>query len=165
MFENQLGEFIREKRIELGFSVREIAEKAEISFSQWSKLERGKVKDPSDETLNKVAYALNVDKDRIYTLAGRIPPDLGDITQLVAVSEEDNFYEHLTRLIDRSMVVSEESNTYLAHSSLLEQFAEVAATSDETKELSADEILFIAKELESAFKLSVKRLKSRKSNN
>lgn len=162
MFENQLGEFIREKRKELGFSVRGIAAKAEISFSQWSKLERGMVKDPTDETLSKVSYALNVDRDRIYTLAGRIPPDFEDMTQQLHRSASESFYGYLSQILDGSARVSEESNLYLHRSPLLEQFAEVAASAEESRDLSADDIAFIAKELESAYKLSVKRMRAKK---
>ncbi|RCX22896.1 transcriptional regulator with XRE-family HTH domain [Fontibacillus phaseoli] len=161
MQENLLGEFIREKRQELGFTVRDIAEKAEISFSQWSKLERGLVKDPTDETLEKVSYAINVDKESIFALAGRISPEV-DISDYIQ-QEKSQFYYDLSKLLDSSVKVLEESRKYMFKAApLLEQLFDVVAVADETKDLNDSEKLFIAREIESAFKLSVKRLKARR---
>lgn len=160
MQDNLLGEFIREKRLELGFTVRDIAKKAEMSFSQWSKLERGAVKDPTDETLVKVSYALNVDKESIFTLAGRIPPEF-DINEY-AWEENSQLYFDLSKMIESSMKVTEESNLYLYNKPLLEHLFNAIAIADESKDLSDDELLFVARELESAYKLSVRRLKAKK---
>ncbi|OMD27455.1 helix-turn-helix domain-containing protein [Paenibacillus odorifer] len=96
MSENLLGEYITEKRRESNMSLRNIAEKAQISPSQLSKIERGIVKSPTEETLVKIAYALNEDKNDILALAGRVSQDeikdrwlLSPFNNEVAASIED----------------------------------------------------------------------------
>ncbi|MEK3836502.1 helix-turn-helix domain-containing protein [Paenibacillus sp. FSL R7-0128] len=75
MLGNVLGPFISRNRKELGLSLRAMAEKAQISPSQLSKIENGSAKSPNDETLERIAYALNVDKDRLFALAGKLSKD------------------------------------------------------------------------------------------
>ncbi|TCM89655.1 helix-turn-helix protein [Paenibacillus sp. BK033] len=69
------GESVKAKRTELGYSLRELAEKAEVSPSQLSKIERG-LATPTEETVNKLAYALNVQKETMMFLAGYVDRDL-----------------------------------------------------------------------------------------
>ena len=63
------GSRIATARKQLDQSLRDVAPRAEISPSQLSKLERD-VSHPSKETVEKLAYALNIDRYELLTLAG-----------------------------------------------------------------------------------------------
>ena len=80
------GEFIKEKRIEKGVSLREFSKLIEVDPSNWSKVERGLIPPPQDDgTLRKVAEALGIQldsslweelKDMAAVGAGSIPKDI-----------------------------------------------------------------------------------------
>ncbi len=76
-----LGQFIADRRKELGLSGREVVARIRkpdgkpISIPYLVDLEHDRRK-PSDEVLEQLAKALQVDSDILYFLAGRMPPDL-----------------------------------------------------------------------------------------
>lgn len=57
-----VGELIKKVRKEKGMTQKQLANKAEISFSMISKLESGERKNPTNEILTKLANALEVSK-------------------------------------------------------------------------------------------------------
>src|SRR5581483_662960 len=89
-----LGQFIADRRKELGLSGREVVARIKkpdgkpISIPFLVDLEHDRRK-PSDEVLEQLAKALKVDSDLLYFLAGRFPADLtaesiGSADQLAA---------------------------------------------------------------------------------
>jgi transcriptional regulator with XRE-family HTH domain len=80
------GEFIKERRISLGITLRGFCRRIGIDASNWSKTERGLLLPPrDDETLRKIAQVLGIKegseawiemKDKAHIGAGRIPRDL-----------------------------------------------------------------------------------------
>jgi transcriptional regulator with XRE-family HTH domain len=80
------GEFIKEKRIGKGVSLREFSKLIEVDPSNWSKVERGLNPPPQDdESLRKIAEALAIQldsplweelKDMAAVGAGAIPKDI-----------------------------------------------------------------------------------------
>lgn len=76
-----LGQFIVDRRKELGLSGREVVSGVKnsdgrpISIPYLVDLEHDRRK-PSDEVLEQMARALKVDSDILYFLAGRLPADL-----------------------------------------------------------------------------------------
>ena len=76
-----LGQFLVERRKELGLSGREVvasvrnAEGKPISIPYLVDLEHDRRK-PSDEVLEQLAKVLKVDSDLLYYLSGRLPRDL-----------------------------------------------------------------------------------------
>src|SRR5271156_5492945 len=76
-----LGQFIVERRKELGLAGREVvaegrnADGKPISIPFLVDLEHDRRK-PSDEGLEQLARVLKVDSDLLYFLAGRFPADL-----------------------------------------------------------------------------------------
>ena len=80
------GEFIKERRIEKGISLREFCKRIEVDASNWSKVERGLLAPPQDEEkLRKIAQVLNIKfgsplwkemKDKANIDAGIIPEDI-----------------------------------------------------------------------------------------
>jgi transcriptional regulator with XRE-family HTH domain len=76
-----LGEFIRRRREELRaedarFSVRQVAERLGIEPSYLSKVERDIGSPPSEETLVRLAADLELDRDVVLALAGKVSSDL-----------------------------------------------------------------------------------------
>ena len=80
-----LGQFIVERRKELGLAGREVVAEVRnsdgkpISIPFLVDLEHGRRK-PSDEVLEQLAKVLKVDSDVLYFLAGRFPADLSATT-------------------------------------------------------------------------------------
>ncbi|MEK5395969.1 helix-turn-helix domain-containing protein [Paenibacillus sp. FSL K6-2859] len=164
MDENLLGQFIAEKRKTKGMSLREIAEKAELSPSQLSKIERGLVKSPNEDTLDRISYALNEDRNAIYALAGKLNND--------AKAEAALYIPELLG----GYAFSEVSATYERHdvlSSVLDDYATkeasqiftmriIRALEEYRGDLSDEDTLYIAREMVAAFELTTKRLQKSK---
>ena len=80
------GEFIKEKRISNGITLREFCKLIETDASNWSKVERGLLSPPQDEEkLKKIANVLDIAigsetwkelKDMAQIDAGIIPEDI-----------------------------------------------------------------------------------------
>lgn len=80
------GDFIKDKRIEKGKTLREFCKLIGIDASNWSKIERGLLTPPqSEEKLNRIAEALEIPigselwfemKDKAELDAGIIPKDI-----------------------------------------------------------------------------------------
>lgn len=77
---NAFGKFLREKRIEQGYSLRKFAEMVDVSPTYLSQVEQGKVgRPPTAERVRTMAEALGQDPDEWIALAGRVSDDLTDI--------------------------------------------------------------------------------------
>lgn len=80
------GEFIKERRQKLGYTLREFCKKHQLDPGNWSRLERGLSKPPqNDKILNEFASYLEIEHDSaeyrdLLDLAefeqGKIPRDL-----------------------------------------------------------------------------------------
>jgi HTH-type transcriptional regulator, competence development regulator len=78
---NEIGAFLRERRESLrdhdrSFSVRQVATRIGIEPSYLSKVERGEVAPPSEETLVRLAHDLDVEPDLLLAMAGKVSSDL-----------------------------------------------------------------------------------------
>jgi transcriptional regulator with XRE-family HTH domain len=78
---SSFGEFVRETREALRqqdsrYSVRQVAGRIGIQPSYLSKVERGEVAPPSEETILRLAEDLKVDGDAMLALAGKVSSDL-----------------------------------------------------------------------------------------
>jgi HTH-type transcriptional regulator, competence development regulator len=79
-----VGSFIRERREALragdrSFSVRQVAGRVGIEPSYLSKVERGEVPPPSEDTLVRLALDLAVEPDLLLAMAGKVSTDLLDV--------------------------------------------------------------------------------------
>lgn len=79
------GDYISEKRKEKNFTIRELANKLNISFTYLSDVEKGRAKAFKQETLKKIIEVLQLNKDESDTLndlAGEsqdtVAPDIAD---------------------------------------------------------------------------------------
>lgn len=149
-----LGEFIQQKRAEKRMSLRDLAESAEISPSQLSKLERGLVKYPNSETITRLAFALNVDKDDLLALAGRIDIDHVFPFPTDVISDYSNV------IIQALEETAAATDTIEDSAPLLDQLKDIAEYRNQ--ELDDSEILFIAKEMEAAYELALRRIRNKK---
>lgn len=71
---NALGGFIREQRQRAELSLRELAERADISNPYLSQIERG-LHEPSVRVLTSIADALNLSADTLLRSAGLVSGD------------------------------------------------------------------------------------------
>ena len=76
-----LGAFLRERREELrendrAYSVRQVAGRVGVQPSYLSKVERGEVAPPSEDTLVRLARDLDVEPDLLLALGGKVSSDL-----------------------------------------------------------------------------------------
>jgi len=82
--QNEVGPTLRERREELReddprYSLRQVAERVGIQPSYLSKVERGLVPPPSEETLVSLAGELDLDPDVVLALAGKVSSDLKEV--------------------------------------------------------------------------------------
>lgn len=79
-----LGTFLRERRERLRaddrrYSVRQVAERIGVQPSYLSKVERGEVAPPSEDTLVRLARELAVEPDLLLAMAGKVSRDLLEV--------------------------------------------------------------------------------------
>lgn len=66
----QLGQYVQQQRQALGLSIRGLAATAGLDASGLSRLERGRMGDPSLSYLHKLSRGLQVDPTDLYLIAG-----------------------------------------------------------------------------------------------
>lgn len=71
----QLGELLRQARLEKAVSARELGERIGVHHSTITMLERGQIEQPRPEKLQRLARALTLDATDVLTLAGYQPSD------------------------------------------------------------------------------------------
>lgn len=81
---SSVGDFLRERRERLReqdrrYSVRKVAERVGVQPSYLSKVERGEVAPPSEETLVRLARELAVEPDLLLAMAGKVSSDLLEV--------------------------------------------------------------------------------------
>ena len=96
MAAGELGERLREIRALRGRSLRDVAQKTDISASYLQKLERGEVNSPSPNVLHALAKELKVPYSELMRLAGYVVPrgsrertPMGNSVLAQALSSED----------------------------------------------------------------------------
>jgi transcriptional regulator with XRE-family HTH domain len=70
------GMFLRAQRIGAGLGLRELARLIEKSPGYLSDVELDNVAPPSEETIVRIAAALNVDKKTLLSMAKKVDPEL-----------------------------------------------------------------------------------------
>lgn len=75
-----LGQRIKERRIELNFTLRELAKKADADFTYLSKIENDKTDHPpSEDLLRRIGKHLNIDPDELVVLSGQVPKEIKEV--------------------------------------------------------------------------------------
>jgi transcriptional regulator with XRE-family HTH domain len=67
---NNLGEHIKDARIERGLSLRQLASEAEVDYSWLSKVERGIYAAPDPRYLDRLAQVLKLETADLFAMAG-----------------------------------------------------------------------------------------------
>lgn len=70
------GAFIRERRIDRGLTLLDVATEIDISIPHLSRIERDRENPPRDELIRKIAEVLDIPRDDAFAAARRLPPDL-----------------------------------------------------------------------------------------
>jgi transcriptional regulator with XRE-family HTH domain len=65
----ELGRLIRDRRNDLGLSVRQLAEQAEMNFATLSRIEQGRFAAPGPDKLARIAQALGISTADLFALA------------------------------------------------------------------------------------------------
>lgn len=73
------GQFLREKRVEKGFSLRKFAESVGVSPTYLSQVEQDNVDPPTADRVKRMAELLGESVDEWTALAGRLTEDLPGI--------------------------------------------------------------------------------------
>jgi transcriptional regulator with XRE-family HTH domain len=71
----QLADALRKARTRAGFTVRQLAEAADMTASTVSRLESGLIESPRPEHLSRLSRALQIDVEDLYALAGYLMPE------------------------------------------------------------------------------------------
>ncbi|HWR49663.1 MAG TPA: helix-turn-helix transcriptional regulator [Bryobacteraceae bacterium] len=75
----KFGATIRRLREEKGISLRKFAESVKVSPTYQSKIERDELPPPGEDTVRRMAMALEQDEDELLGLAGKVSSDLDEI--------------------------------------------------------------------------------------
>ena len=105
-----VGQRIREIRRERNLTQRELANRVGLNFTYLSRVENDRLdagQTPREETIQKIALALDTDLDELLLLAGRIPDAYRNrilakpsmFRRILALSDDD-----LERLLDEAEI-------------------------------------------------------------
>ena len=90
--QSRFGAFVRDRRLALGSGLRKFCLDSDIDPALLSKLERGRIKIPGDDFLEKLAAALQFEgeekrefMDLAHAESGRVPPELLQDEEVVAL--------------------------------------------------------------------------------
>jgi len=79
--QKQFGQVLRERRVEMGYSLRKFAGVVGVSPTYLSQVEQGNADPPTAERVRKMAEILDANVDEWTALAGRVQEDLPHIIQ------------------------------------------------------------------------------------
>ena len=97
---NEIGKTLKQQRLMIPLTLRELAAKSGVSASHIGRVERGE-RFPSGHILRKIAKPLDLDESLLLTIAGYLSPDSSSET-----GEEPRLYRQLDPYVAK--VLSEE---------------------------------------------------------
>lgn len=89
---DELGDFIRSQRHAAGFSLRHLADRAQISNPYLSQIERG-LRRPSAEILQRLAAALRLSAETLYVQAGLLTQPAAESGTEAAIAADPHLSE------------------------------------------------------------------------
>lgn len=97
MEEQLFGIYLRDRRKQAGHTQRSLATASGLDFTYICKLERGNAGTrPSENALEAFAQALEVDRDELFWVAGKITPDVQKIMLDIGPQRWKHLREHYT---------------------------------------------------------------------
>lgn len=79
MSDLEFGARVRLLRKQASLTQRQLAELIAVNFTYISKIEGGVVPAPSEKVIVRLAEVLKADQDELFSLAGKIPPDIAPL--------------------------------------------------------------------------------------
>lgn len=93
-----LGEYIREQRSQAKLSMRQLAERAEVSNPYLSQIERG-MRKPSAQVLLQIAKGLRISAETLYVKAGILEDNRDGMTTVEALQADQSITERQRQVL------------------------------------------------------------------
>jgi transcriptional regulator with XRE-family HTH domain len=100
------GDYVRNKRMEKGITLRKLAEMLGVSATFLSKVERNELTPPSEDNVKKLAHLLDENADFLLGLAGKIDGEIKqDVLNLMMEKPElmPTFFRKARQLSDAQL--------------------------------------------------------------
>lgn len=114
--QKQFGQVLRERRVEMGYSLRKFAQLVGVSPTYLSQVEQSNVAPPTADRVKRMAEILGENVDEWTSLAGRLTEDLPGIIQSRPESIPELLrttkgmsQKQLRALLERAKEIKEES--------------------------------------------------------
>lgn len=88
MTNNELGKMLRQRRVMIPMTLKDLATKSGVSGSHVGRIERGS-RFPSARILGKLAKPLGFNEDELFTLAGFLTPQPSEKVERPSVGQLD----------------------------------------------------------------------------
>lgn len=98
----ELGAILRQRRLEIPFTLQELADRSGISISHIGRIERGE-RHPSAKALLRLACHLQYGEDELFTLAGYLPATTESISG-INDGKAGRLDPHVARVLAREPV-------------------------------------------------------------
>lgn len=109
----ELGEFIKEKRQSAGLSFKKLSIASDVSDSEIKRIENGTRKNPSWNTLCKIARALDFHPFEILLNAGYISPeDIHPVSQLKGLDDLNESELNIVQIFIDFIKTQRDNNAY-----------------------------------------------------
>ncbi len=132
--ESSLSTVIKQQRVAMSISLKELATRARISASHLGRIERGE-RFPSARTLRKIAKPLGFEEDELFTLAGYLSPQPAMIAEGAAPYKGERLDPWVANVLAREPI--ETQRTVIAILSILKSLARATGksqTAEKTRE-------------------------------
>ena len=101
-----MGDRMKSKRLQLGYTQEKVAELTDISFSTYSKIENA-IQSPSLDTLIRISIVLDISMDYLIFGNENIKKDIDNISAIITLLQNADFkqvryaYELLSQLLSK----------------------------------------------------------------
>ena len=101
-----MGDRMKSKRLQLGYTQEKVAELTDISFSTYSKIENA-IQSPSLHTLIRISIVLDISMDYLIFGNENIKKDIDNISDIITLLQNADFkqvryaYELLSQLLSK----------------------------------------------------------------
>ena len=102
-----MGDRMKSKRLQLGYTQERVAELTDISFSTYSKIENA-IQSPSLDTLIRISIVLDISMDYLIFWNENIKKDIDDFSDIITLLQNADFkqvqyvYELLSQLLSKA---------------------------------------------------------------
>jgi transcriptional regulator with XRE-family HTH domain len=82
---SQLGQHLRDRRVELGWSIRDLEQRSGVHNSQITRIETGQIKDPAIHKVQRLCTAMDLSATQLLINDGQLErPSHGHLIELIA---------------------------------------------------------------------------------